>query len=73
MSKVFEESLGSKKYSEIMSTLDETKFWKNLKDERDMKDWKLKHKNKKLVNSIEQKIELALDTYIKYGNIFKME
>ncbi len=73
MSKALEESLGSKKYSEIMSTLDETKFWKNLKDEREMKNWKLKHKNKKIINRMEQKIELALDTYIKYGNIFKME
>ena len=73
MSKVFEESLGSKRCSEIMSTLDETKFWKNLKDEREMKNWKLKHKNKKMINLMEQKIEFALDTYIKYGNIFKME
>ena len=62
MSKALKESLGSKKYSEIMSTLDETKFWKNLKDEREMKDWKLKCKNKKMKKSIEQKIKLALDT-----------
>ncbi len=73
MSKVFEKSLGSKRYSDIMSTIDETKFWKNLKDEREMKNWKFKHKNKKIINLMEQKIELALDTYIKYGNIFKME
>jgi hypothetical protein len=55
------------------SFIDETKFWKNFKDEREMKNWKFKYKNEKMKKLMEQKINLALDTYIKYGNIFKME
>jgi hypothetical protein len=55
------------------SFIDEIKFWKNLKDEREMKNWKFKYKNEKMKKLMEQKINLALDTYIKYGNIFKME
>lgn len=55
------------------SFIDETKFWKNLKDEREMKNWKFKYKNEKMKKLMEKKINLALDTYIKYGNIFKME
>ena len=55
------------------SFIAETKFWKNLKDEREMKNWKFKYENEKMKKLMEQKINLALDTYIKYGNIFKME
>jgi hypothetical protein len=73
MSKSFEEILGSEGYSEIVSNIDETQFWKKLKNEREMKNWKFKYKNEKMKKLMEQKIELALDTYIKYGNVFKME
>jgi len=73
VSKSFKEILGSERYSEIVSNIDETKFWKNLKDEREMKNWKFKYENEKMKKLMEQKIKLALDTYIKYGNIFKME
>lgn len=75
LEKIFEENLGKEKYSELTSKTDEseTKFWRDLKNEREMKNWKVKYKNEKLRVLLEKQIGLALDTYIKYGNIFRME
>jgi len=46
-------------------------FWKSLKKEREEKNWKLKYKNEKNKNLWEKNINLALETFIEYGNIFK--
>ena len=48
-------------------------FWKSLKKEREEKNWILKYKNEKIKNSMEKEIDLALETFIEYGNVFKME
>ena len=44
-----------------------------MKKEREEKNWKIEYKTEKVKNIMEKQIKLALDTFIKYGNIFKIE
>jgi hypothetical protein len=72
---VYKEKKGSDKLAELNASIetDIKNFWKSLKKEREEKNWKLKYKNEKIKNSMEKEIDLALETFIEYGNVFKME
>lgn len=75
INQVIIETMGSDKNSELNASVeaDIKNFWKNLKKDREEKNWKLKYTNEKIKSSMEKTIDLALDTFIEYGNIFKFE
>jgi hypothetical protein len=73
--KTLKETSAGENYSEPDSRTksEPNNFWLKLKEEREEKNWKFETKNEKLRILREKNIELALDTFIKYGNILKIE
>jgi len=70
--KNLEKKIGKDKLK-MMDSIDGKAFWKKLKKMRTQKNWKMEIKNEKFRNEFEKYIDLALDTYIRYGNAFKIE
>jgi hypothetical protein len=72
---IYKEINGSDKLSEINASLEThiKNYWKSLKKEREGKNWELNYINEKNKNLMEKNIDLALETFIEYGNIFKFE
>lgn len=69
-----EKTFGKEKWAKMEESLEGPKdYWKKLKEEREQNNWKMEIKSEELRAHIEKYVELALDTYIQYGNLFKIE